>query len=54
MTNLDFIYNRKNRIVLDFLNKCFRPNESTRPSADDLLTHKMLEWFKGYIYEYCY
>ena len=39
----DYIYNRKNRIVLDFLNKCFRPNESTRPSVDDLLIHKMLE-----------
>lgn len=39
----DFVYNRKNRDILDFLNQCFRPNESTRPSAEDLLNHKMFQ-----------
>ena len=39
----DFIYDRKNRIVLDFMNKCFRPIESTRPSADELLGHKLFQ-----------
>lgn len=37
----DFVYNRNNRPILDFLNQCFRPNESTRPTAEDLLYHKI-------------
>ena len=34
--------NKKNRIVLDFLNQCFRNNDGARPVAADLLTHKFL------------
>ena len=36
----DIFYDRKNRVVLDFLNKCFRTTETTRPKAEDLLKHK--------------
>ena len=38
----DIFYDKKNRIVLDFLNQCFRNNDGARPSAEDLLKHKFL------------
>lgn len=40
---LDIIYDRKNRILLDFLQKCWRGNNKFRPSARELLKHKFLE-----------
>ena len=36
----DIFYDRKNRVVLDFLNKCFRTTEGTRPKVEELLKHK--------------
>ena len=36
----DIFYDRKNRVVLDFLNKCFRTTEGTRPTVEELLKHK--------------
>jgi serine/threonine protein kinase len=38
----DIFYDKKNRIVLDFLNQCFRNNDGSRPQAADLLKHKFL------------
>ena len=38
----DIFYDKKNRIVLDFLNQCFRNNDGARPVAADLLMHKFL------------
>ena len=40
---LDIIYDRKNRNLLDFLQKCWRGNNKFRPSAKELLNHKFLE-----------
>ena len=39
----DIFYDKKNRVVLDFLNQCFRNNEGTRPVPDELLSHKLLQ-----------
>ena len=39
----DIFYDKKNRSVLDFLNQCFRNNDGTRPSAEELLNHKFLK-----------
>ena len=39
----DIFYDKKNRIVLDFLNQCFRNNDGARPSAEELLNHKFLK-----------
>ena len=39
---LDRIYNRDNRILLDFLQKCWRGNHFYRPTADELLEHPFL------------
>ena len=36
----DIFYDRKNRVILDFLNKCFRTTEGTRPTVEELLKHK--------------
>ena len=38
----DIFYDKKNRIVLDFLNQCFRNNDGARPVAEELLKHKFL------------
>ena len=38
----DIFYDKKNRVVLDFLNQCFRNNDGARPIADELLKHKFL------------
>jgi len=38
----DIFYDRNNRIMLDFLQKCWRPNNSFRPSAKELLEHKYI------------
>jgi serine/threonine protein kinase len=37
----DLFYDRKNRNVLDFLHKCFRINEGTRPTTEELINYKM-------------
>ena len=39
----DIFYDKKNRIVLDFLNQCFRNNDGARPSAEELLKHNFLK-----------
>jgi serine/threonine protein kinase len=39
----DIFYDKKNRLVLDFLNQCFRNNDGARPSAEELLNHKFLK-----------
>ena len=39
---LDRIYNRDNRVILDFLLKCWRGNHFYRPTADELLEHPFL------------
>ena len=39
----DIFYDKKNRIVLDFLNQCFRNNDGARPYAEELLNHKFLQ-----------
>jgi hypothetical protein len=39
---LDRIYNRDNRVLLDFLFKCWRGNHFYRPTADELLEHPFL------------
>jgi serine/threonine protein kinase len=38
----DIFYDKSNRDLLDFLQKCWRPNNSFRPSSSDLLKHKFL------------
>ena len=40
---LDIIYDRKNRVLLDFLQKCWRGNNKYRPDAKELLNHKFVE-----------
>jgi serine/threonine protein kinase len=39
----DIFYDKKNRDLLDFLQKCWRPNNLFRPSAKELLEHKFLK-----------
>lgn len=39
----DIFYDKKNRVVLDFLNQCFRNNDGARPYAEELLKHKFFE-----------
>lgn len=41
--NLDFIYDRKNRDLLDFLQKCWKGNNKLRPSSEELLEHEFLK-----------
>ncbi len=38
----DIFYDRNNRTMLDFLQKCWRPNNNFRPGALELLEHKFL------------
>ena len=38
----DIFYDKKNRMVLNFLNQCFRNNDGSRPVAEDLLKHNFL------------
>lgn len=38
----DIFYDKNNRNLLDFLQKCWRPNNLFRPSANELLAHKFL------------
>jgi serine/threonine protein kinase len=38
----DFFYDKPNRSLLLFLQKCWRPNNNFRPSASDLLDHAFL------------
>ncbi len=42
---LDIIYDKKNRDLLDFLQKCWRGNNVYRPIADELLEHKFVNGF---------
>lgn len=39
----DVFYDKSNRDLLDFLQKCWRPNNSFRPSARELLDHKFIK-----------
>jgi serine/threonine protein kinase len=39
----DMFYLKKNRHLLDFLQKCWRPQCSMRPSAKELLEHPFLK-----------
>jgi serine/threonine protein kinase len=39
----DIFYDKSNRDLLDFLQKCWRPNNCFRPSASGLLSHKFLK-----------
>jgi len=38
----DIFYEKENRALLDFLQKCWRPNNIFRASAKELLDHKFL------------
>lgn len=42
----DIIYNKKNRLLLDFLLNCWRGNNVYRPSAKELLNHPFLNKLK--------
>ena len=39
---MDIIYDKKNRDLLDFLQKCWRGNNVYRPTANELLNHKFI------------
>jgi serine/threonine protein kinase len=39
----DIFYDKIHRDLLDFLQKCWRPNNLFRPSAKDLLEHKFIK-----------
>ena len=39
----DIIYDKKNRLLLDFLQKCWRGNNVYRPTAKELLEHPFLK-----------
>jgi serine/threonine protein kinase len=39
----DIFFDKSNRGLLDFLQKCWRPNNSFRPLATELLDHKFLK-----------
>ena len=39
---MDIIYDKKNRDLLDFLQKCWRGNNVYRPTASELLQHKFI------------
>ncbi len=38
----DIFYDKTNRSLLDFLQKCWRPNNSFRPTAEEMLQHAFL------------
>ena len=42
----DIIYNKKNRLLLDFLLNCWRGNNVYRPTAKELLNHPFLNNIK--------
>ena len=42
---LDIFYHRDNRILLDFVHRCWRGNNIYRPIADELLEHKFVNGF---------
>ena len=42
----DIIYDKKNRDLLDFLQKCWRGNNVYRPTASELLQHKFIKNIK--------
>jgi serine/threonine protein kinase len=39
----DIFYDKQNRQLLDFLQKCWRPNNMFRPSSTELVAHKFLQ-----------
>ena len=43
---MDVIYDKKNRDLLDFLQKCWRGNNVYRPTANELLQHKFIKNIK--------
>ena len=40
---MDIIYDKKNRDLLDFLQKCWRGNNVYRPTANELLQHNFIK-----------
>ena len=42
---LDIFYHRDNRVLLDFIHKCWRGNISYRPNAEELLNHPFLNGY---------
>ena len=42
---LDIFYDKKNRVLLDFVQKCWRGNNIYRPIADELLEHKFVNGY---------
>ncbi len=42
---LDIFYKKENRVLLDFVQKCWRGNNIYRPIADELLEHKFVNGF---------
>ena len=42
---LDIFYKKENRVLLDFVQKCWRGNNVYRPIADELLEHKFVNGF---------
>ena len=42
---LDIFYHKKNRVLLDFVQKCWRGNNIYRPIADELLEHKFVNGY---------
>ena len=40
---MDIIYDKKNRDLLDFLQKCWRGNNVYRPTASELLQHQFIK-----------
>ena len=42
---LDFFYHRDNRILLDFVHKCWRGNNIYRPTAQELLKHPFVNGY---------
>ena len=42
---LDIFYKKENRVLLDFVQKCWRGNNVYRPIADELLEHKFVNGY---------
>ena len=40
---LDFIYDKKNRMLLDFLQQCWRGNNKFRPGVEELINHPFIK-----------
>ena len=42
---LDIFYHRDNRILLDFVHRCWRGNNIFRPTAEELLKHPFVNGY---------